>query len=274
MNAPVIVCGTDLTSASERAAEFALNLARASSARLVLVHTHKPEAASESSASSEQLEQNRARCEAAGIACEALVRAGEPWEQLNEVASQQDANLLVVGRGERPRDGVRGRLIGSTADRLVRGSRYPVLMVPAEADAASPLTNAVWMVAVDFGDPALLGVRAAKHWANQTGGSLLLTHIIPPAGSPDLAESDRQFEEKANAHLAQLVSTEAPEAKQQLLSAHGVPADALLEAADNAHARVLVIGSQGRTGLPKFFLGSTAEQSLQKSTLPVLVVRP
>ena len=47
----------------------------------------------------------------------------------------------------------------------------------------------------------------------------------------------------------------------------------IAKAADELHADLIVIGSHGRTGLKKFFLGSVAQSVLGSAQAPVLIVR-
>ncbi|MFU8868037.1 universal stress protein [Natronococcus sp.] len=56
------------------------------------------------------------------------VRRGRPAETILEYAEEQAIDLLVVGRTGR--GGVAEALLGSTADRLVRRSPIPVVVVP------------------------------------------------------------------------------------------------------------------------------------------------
>jgi len=53
----------------------------------------------------------------------------------------------------------------------------------------------------------------------------------------------------------------------------GDPSDAIAACAADAGADLIVIGSHGRSGLPRLFLGSVAEGVLRKSPVPVLVIR-
>jgi len=53
----------------------------------------------------------------------------------------------------------------------------------------------------------------------------------------------------------------------------GIPATRILEVAENIDARLIVMGSQGRTGLPHLLLGSKAERVAQLSPIPVTIVK-
>lgn len=51
------------------------------------------------------------------------------------------------------------------------------------------------------------------------------------------------------------------------------PATGILNAADELNADLIVMGSHGRTGFKKFFLGSVAQEVLSISPLPVLIIK-
>ena len=53
----------------------------------------------------------------------------------------------------------------------------------------------------------------------------------------------------------------------------GDPAIAVIVAVAEPHATVIVVGTHGRRGLSRFFLGSVAEGIVRTSDIPVLVVR-
>ena len=53
----------------------------------------------------------------------------------------------------------------------------------------------------------------------------------------------------------------------------GIPVTRILEAAEKVNARMLVMGSQGRTGLSHVLLGSKAEQVVHLARIPVLIIK-
>jgi len=63
------------------------------------------------------------------------------------------------------------------------------------------------------------------------------------------------------------VETAAPEVRR------GVPFEAINTYADEANADLVVMGTHGRTGIDRFLLGSTAENMVRSSDVPVMTVR-
>jgi nucleotide-binding universal stress UspA family protein len=53
----------------------------------------------------------------------------------------------------------------------------------------------------------------------------------------------------------------------------GIPADEIVMRAEEAKASLIVLGTQGRTGLDHFLFGSTAERVVRTARCAVLTVR-
>jgi nucleotide-binding universal stress UspA family protein len=53
----------------------------------------------------------------------------------------------------------------------------------------------------------------------------------------------------------------------------GDPADVICRTAERLGSDVIVVGSHGRTGLGRLFLGSVSEHVVRHAPCPVLVVR-
>lgn len=54
----------------------------------------------------------------------------------------------------------------------------------------------------------------------------------------------------------------------------GSPSETIVEYAGNHGIDMIVMGTQGRTGLDRYLLGSTAARVLRRAELPVLTVKP
>jgi nucleotide-binding universal stress UspA family protein len=61
--------------------------------------------------------------------------------------------------------------------------------------------------------------------------------------------------------------------KAEKLLVVGIPVTRILEAADKTDARMIVMGSQGRTGLSHVLLGSKAEQIVRLASIPVMIIK-
>lgn len=134
-----ILLATDLSSASEKAADEALQLARALRAELLVVSVIDPTTRAPGPHVA-RMDQRRAAREVAaqalvvrgrraGVAVEFLVWEGEPGPAIIEAAEAERADLLVVGTRGRSR--VERMVLGSVSDHVVRHAPCPVLIVRA-----------------------------------------------------------------------------------------------------------------------------------------------
>jgi nucleotide-binding universal stress UspA family protein len=87
-------------------------------------------------------------------------------------------------------------------------------------------------------------------------------------------EAKLQAEELAHAH-DELARTAAvlPSTGVTTVIEAGDPADVICRTAERLGSDVIVVGSHGRTGLGRLFLGSVSEHVVRHAPCPVLVVR-
>jgi nucleotide-binding universal stress UspA family protein len=121
---------------------------------------------------------------------------------------------------------------------------------------------------------------AAQH-ARQTGGWLVLVHVVHPGAlqpaasglSPDLVEDQRGAMESAlQDELRDAARRHDPEAVIEVIPASS-PAEALLEAAVRHDASLLCLGARGKGAVARLLLGSVADQIARRSEIPVVLVR-
>ena len=127
-----VVCGVSLSLSSPRTVAYASEVARATGARLVLLHVIDHRATIDVRRSSGRL---HALAAAAGLSAdrvEEVVVRGDPARQILRTAASRGVRLVVVG-GE---NGSPGPRIDSTLERVIRGARCAVLTVRATPEGA------------------------------------------------------------------------------------------------------------------------------------------
>lgn len=125
----------------------------------------------------------------------------------------------------------------------------------------------------DFSENAGHAARAAASIARCVSESLELVHVVaePAAGIPALGIFYAPVQELLAEQAAQLAKQFSIDVKPTVLEG---PADErLVEFARAARARLLVVSSLGSRKQEYFRVGSVAERVLQRSVVPVLVVR-
>jgi nucleotide-binding universal stress UspA family protein len=123
-----IVCGLDLRSTSRRTLELALSFAEEDPGRLTLVHVVEPEIPSYDVLDVVGRQLADAGGRAAERFCELDVRveSGTAWRRILDVATEKDADLVVVGA--HATGGFGPSFLGSTASQVIRHAPCPVLV--------------------------------------------------------------------------------------------------------------------------------------------------
>jgi nucleotide-binding universal stress UspA family protein len=134
------------------------------------------------------------------------------------------------------------------------------------------------LVPTDYSDTAERGTRYAFELAQAIGAkvSLLHVYVIPPppeAGglAGDFAHEATQQAEKQLAYAAAKYQDSG--ALARTLLATGDASEAILAAAREIGADLIIIGTHGRTGVRRMLLGSVAETVLRAAPCPVLAIR-
>jgi nucleotide-binding universal stress UspA family protein len=84
-----------------------------------------------------EVERLAGEARAAGLRARGAVRTGSAWREVVDLATDERADLLVVGT--HGRGGVQRTLLGSVADRMVRLAPCPVLTVREARAGAVPV---------------------------------------------------------------------------------------------------------------------------------------
>jgi nucleotide-binding universal stress UspA family protein len=288
MKLQTIVVGIDLSAPSLVAARWVVEHF-APDARLVLVHA-SPRSTLPSFLGGTEYE--RLRDEAEGRARDALSDFAEtlgnsqvetvsmearPAEALLKVASDADADLLVVGAHRRR--AVVGSLLGSTASRLLGGAPIPVLLAhglppgrPRRILAAVDASEVRSRVLAWTGELArAFDAQAHVVYAVESAGE-----DVDDAGSAASGMHRRVREdavERASEWLDRTVEEEGLDpASLETSVGYGRPQLEIVAAADRLGADLIVMGSRGRGRAGAAILGSVARGVLEISGCPVLVV--
>jgi len=208
---------------------------------------------------------------------------GRPFEEICRLAQEIDIDLIVIAT--RGNTGLKHLLLGSTAERVIRYSPCPVLVVRGSDSKKKPARQLATfrkiLVPVDFSDCSMKGLEYAKKLAREFRAKLILLHSIALqyyVASDEYARYDlplllEQIDEAAKQQMRDLV---------QQTNWNGVEVETSIEIghagqeicaeATQHNAGLIAISTHGRTGFKHVLLGSTAEYVVRHASCPVLVV--
>jgi nucleotide-binding universal stress UspA family protein len=220
-----------------------------------------------------------ARCKAAGVTPATETVHDGPVPGILAAANKYASDLIVMGT--HARTGLARTFLGSTTEGVLRSSDVPVLTTRAAMPVdAAPFARL--LLALDDSDAADAAAAVAVKLAHALGAHIIATHVADTTRLYDNAASygfnplpmQQDIERESAAVVAHaLAKASISTASVDVALVDGNPAAALLAAAVERKATAIVMGSHGRRGIRRFFLGSVAEAVIRESTLPVLVVR-
>jgi nucleotide-binding universal stress UspA family protein len=295
-----ILLPTDGSRLAARAIPYALRLARAPHARLVLVRAYLPpddmlplrlEFPDRSRTELAEIDRRQAmagfeaeveRLRKIGCAVESRFEEGRAADVIFAIARAEHASVVVMathGRG-----GIGRCLYGSVADDVIRRMPIPVLLV-------SNVCNSSWigekpgriLVPLDGSRLAAQVLSPAMALADNLGtGEIILLAVVEPAVGvyPDAevqVVSDPAREHKqANEYLLMVASEMASSAPGPVSYRveYGDPALTIASVAREQGVDAVAIATHGRSGAARLIVGSVATRTLQLATVPVLVYRP
>jgi nucleotide-binding universal stress UspA family protein len=144
------------------------------------------------------------------------------------------------------------------------------------------------LVAVDFTSYSEEALAFASELAEKLTAQLVVLHVIhDPAEAPGFYAHKgkkkkflQSMEEAAEEMMGEFLKKMRKAHPDQLpikeampLLVVGTPVTRILEIAKKKQARMIIIGSHGRTGLSHLLVGSKAERVVQLSPIPVTVVK-
>src|SRR5262245_53111992 len=137
----------------------------------------------------------------------------------------------------------------------------------------------------DFSQASNAAFAKSLTEARENRGELLLVHVlspvIPMAGAGEayvtpsmyqqIAKSARAWAQKQLDRLLARAKSARVRARGMVLE--GVTHEQIVRAAKRQRADIIVMGTHGRTGMARFFLGSVAARVTATAPCPVLTVR-
>jgi nucleotide-binding universal stress UspA family protein len=147
--------------------------------------------------------------------------------------------------------------------------------------------NSPILVPTDFSALSEKALLCAAELARKLGNPLVVLHVVhDPGDAPgyyavkgrnkqlrkmeDVA-SEMLDEFMAKVHKKHPKNTTLKKATTMLVV--GLPVNRILEAAEQINARMIIMGSQGRTGLVHALLGTKAQQVVGLARMPVTIVK-
>lgn len=198
---------------------------------------------------------------------------GKVDEAIIKVAKERDCDLIIIGRGLKDTAGATAKSFMETVTAKVIGtSPIDVLVMPRGVELR-------WdniLLAIDGSSCSDVATTKALTLSREFGSFVNVLSVVNlPAET--YGEAPREFDRLVDKAKVFVDNTRARALSFHVPSAgyvrEGDPHEKIVEIADTVSADVVFMGTYGRTGLRKFFMGSVTEDVITKSSCPVYVAK-
>jgi len=199
-----------------------------------------------------------------------VVHIGNPAQSIVEASEEYD--LVVMST--HGRTGFSRLLLGSVAEKVLRLSKVPVMIVEDESDVGE-FKNI--LVTTDFSDNATAAFPHALEIAKKTGGNLDILHILS-FDQIEKDESDTSIK-KIREQRMKLIEKEyfhelGDRVKSYTLVSEDSPHEAILKYVKSSPYNLVVMSTVGKTGIKYLMMGSTTANVVRHVKSAVLSIRP
>ena len=277
INIKRILCPTDLSPYSGNAVRYALALARAHDAELILLYCTDRLDGKEELLNSvlDYVDPSDPRCRLA------IAPADHVDEQIMTQAQVERVDLIVMRSRRRPH---RAALLGSTAESVSRSAPCPVLVMHSDEEEfvndnlkADPKRI---LVAYDFSDYSELALKYGLSIAQEHQAELHLLHVLPTHSVNDPEIAWYPMKGKSAYHnVACRLQRVVPDEVHlwcgvKTAVSEGNPYREILNYAENNDIDLISVGAHGAGFGMRALFGSNVDRVLRQASCPVLVARP
>lgn len=199
-----------------------------------------------------------------GIDVETTVQNFKHFHEINDVAKDFDADLIVMG--SHGTSGLKEVFVGSNTEKVVRTSEIPVLVVKSSVKDFE--MNKV-VIACDFNLDFVDPFKKAIHFFQGIGATIEVLFV----NTPEKFMSSQQMDETAfnfmlNCGLADTDILDKVSFYCEYNLEHGI-----YTFSDKVDADLVVIPTHGRRGLAHFFSQNIGEALVNHSDLPIMTFK-
>jgi nucleotide-binding universal stress UspA family protein len=295
-----IVCGADFSAVSMEACRLAVRIAQRWGDRCVMVHAVDvsaapglPEIAGYApvlsdeifKAQEERLKEAVEGLQKEGFAVEGCVRFGAATQVLQDVVSEHNTRLVVLG--SHGRTGAERWLLGSTSERAVQSLHAPVLVVKQDSSGLLDWLQGKRPLRVVVGLDHTSATEASVQWLRELTVlekvDITCVHVyFPPheyvrlglGGQRSMFEPDTEVVGVLRRELMDRIGgfPAASSVRWDVRPHWGRISDAFDHNIHDAHADVLLVGSHQRGFAARLWHGSVAQNVLEHASVPALCV--
>lgn len=187
-----------------------------------------------------------------------MIHGDEPYKDIVRQALENRVDMIIVGR--HGRTGILRLMMGSVAAKVIGHAPCNVLVISPTA----PTEFKNILIATDGSRYSEAAVCEAVGIAKRCKSSLVALSVAS-------ADAERKAAVDNVGYATELAAKEG--IKVESITLIGKPYEAIVDAAKQKQADLIVVGSHGRKGLERLLMGSVTERVIGHTEVGVLVVK-
>jgi len=271
-----LLLATDFRDSSQQAAAVAVKLATRFAVPVLTYHV-LDQAPSWPATSQDYQDQLKAYLTSKGVdTSDVQVGVGSPTEHVLRFAEETDPGLLLIGAGDKQRDGK--LVVGPVTEAILSHTTQPTLAVNP---FGPPVEFRTLLAAVDHSRTSRKALEDAARLARAFGSKLIVLTVVPAVTWLEaVVETGQLTDAKLEHHARWVTEFEAFLADVPLdgvtvekVVRDGAPDEQIAAAVKELGADLLVMGATGRTGLAQVLMGSVTRRVLRNLPCSLLLVK-
>jgi len=206
-----------------------------------------------------------------GIPARGIVKQGHPADLILETALAERASMIAMST--HGRTGIERFVFGSVAEKVLRASTLPVLLVRSFPHASlsrgriEGLPFRAILVPLDGSEASSSVVPLILEFARPLDAHVTLLHVTGPDPlAPHWPHPEQAIKEAEKALIEACIPT-------VIVNRQGDPASEILRYSEEYETDLILMSSHGRSGPSRWVLGSVTEKVLRAARMPLIVSR-
>ena len=220
------------------------------------------------------------------VKVESAILVGNPAEEIVDYAERENIDVIVMAT--HGRSGIGRWALGSVADKVLRATERPVVLIRAKGARSDMLKKGVFkraLVPLDGSKESEAVIPYIEELASMLGAEVTLLQVLAvvyhvyisgdaPAQVPYTEEEMKPLKASAESYLEKVGSGlrgKGVTTKCQVRV--GAAGHEIIKLADEIGADIVAMSTHGRSGVGRLVFGSIAEKVVRTGNTPVLLVR-
>lgn len=230
-----------------------------------------------------RLEEIKNQLESSGFQADIIIKEGLPYYELVDFGKENPDHLLILA--SRGMGFMKGVLLGSTADQLIRRSKNPLLLIQCDeimkdggktdSHFTCPLSYDRVLFATDFSDWSEQAFLFLKQNLLQSSKKIIIAHILDTDKLEERSEQEIEKLNQIKLERLKRLKSDIPDLSGLEINTElrtGLPIKELTKLIQDNQINLVLMGTHGKGFIKDQILGSTTRGVIESSKVNHLVI--